>query len=58
MEALQKKGDVSQVTVTLEDKNYTYQLPFTGVVPVSNSLVCLTTFVALGIPIGEQVESL
>ena len=52
----EKKGDVSHVTVQFEDKQYEYQLPFTGIVPVSNSLVCLTTFVALGIPIESRLK--
>ena len=53
----EKVGDVSNVTVQLEDKQYTYNLPFTGIVPVSNSLVCLTTFVALGIPIEGRLKA-
>jgi alanine racemase len=53
----EKQNETSKVNVTVENQTYTYQLPFTGVVPVTNSLVCLTTFVALGIPIDSRLKS-
>ncbi len=52
----QKKGDTSLVSLTIEGKKLEYQLPFTGVVPVSNSLTCVATFIALGIPLESRLK--
>ncbi len=51
-----KMEEGSQVKVSLDDKTFTYQIPFSGVVPLSNSLSCITTFLALGIPIESRLK--
>ncbi len=51
-----KQGQTSEVSVDIEGKNYTYALPFSGVIPVANSLTCLTAFRALGIPPEPRLE--
>jgi alanine racemase len=53
----QKSKDVSIVNLDIEGKKYEYHLPFTGVVPVTNSLACATTFIALGIPLESRLKS-
>jgi alanine racemase len=52
-----KHDDVSEVTVHLENKEYAFHMPFTGVVPVANSLTCVTTFVSLGISLESRLKA-
>lgn len=46
-----KKVESTIVDFDLNDQHYSYELPFTGAIPVKNSLVCLTGLVALGLSI-------
>ena len=52
----QKNGDTTHIDLAIDGKKYEYQIPFTGAVPVSNSLACATTFVALGIPLEGRLK--
>lgn len=51
-----KMEEGSQVQISIDDKHHTYHIPFSGVVPVSNSLACVTTFLALGIPLAPRLK--
>lgn len=54
--SVEKKEETSSVTVDIGQKKYTYQIPFIGIVPVSNSLMCITTFLALDIPVESRLK--
>ncbi len=45
----------SSISFTLDGKRWDYTIPFVGTVPVSNSLACMTTIVATGIPVGDTL---
>ncbi|MEO6130239.1 MAG: alanine racemase, partial [Saprospiraceae bacterium] len=47
--------DQTQVSFSSHGKNLKYTLPFLGAVPVANSLACLTTLIALDIPVEERL---
>ncbi|MEP6794165.1 MAG: bifunctional UDP-N-acetylmuramoyl-tripeptide:D-alanyl-D-alanine ligase/alanine racemase [Saprospiraceae bacterium] len=51
----EKVEDHTKVSFNLEGKNLKYSLPFLGAVPVANSLACLTTLVALDIPVEDRL---
>jgi alanine racemase len=53
----QKQDETSDVTFQIENDTYTYHLPFTGMVPVTCSLACITTFLALGIPLESRLKA-
>jgi Alr-MurF fusion protein len=53
---VKKEEDLSTISIHVDEKKYEYQIPFTGPVPVSNSLACLTTFIALGIPLEGRLK--
>ncbi len=50
--------DETQVKIDIQGKEYNYQIPFAGIVPISNSLACVTTFVALGIPLEGRLSGM
>ena len=52
----QKNADATNIDLTIEGRKYEYLLPFIGAVPVSNSLACATTFVALGIALEGRLK--
>ena len=51
-----KEDDSTKISLTIDGNKYEYQIPFTGAVPVSNSLACVTTFVALGISMESRLK--
>ncbi|MGB4848886.1 MAG: Mur ligase family protein, partial [Saprospiraceae bacterium] len=51
----EKINDHTKVSFSFDGHQWNYSLPFIGAVPVSNSLACLTTIVALDIPIDERL---
>lgn len=63
--SLQGKGDLnatssvvmnkSQVQVSYHAEKYNYTLPFIGQIPVSNSLVCTATLIAMNIPVQNKL---
>lgn len=52
-----KLQDGTEVDVRLTDQAYRYSIPFTGVVPVTNSLACLTTLYALSLPLEPRLKA-
>lgn len=52
----QKSGNGTTVEVNVEGKLFSYQIPFTGFVPVANSLSCLATIHALHIPVDTVIN--
>lgn len=53
-----KRDDGAQVNLEISGQHLTYQIPFTGMVPVSNSLACVTTFLALDIPVASRLDGM
>jgi alanine racemase len=53
-----KLEDGAKVNLDINGQQYTYQIPFSGIVPVSNSLTCVTTLLALDIPIAPRLDGM
>lgn len=52
-----KLQDGTEIAVRTGDQTYSYYIPFTGVVPVTNSLACLTTLCALSLPLEPRLKA-
>jgi alanine racemase len=52
-----KKGGSSIIHVHAEENSFQYKIPFSGTVPINNSLACLATLKALNIPVEERLNA-
>lgn len=54
--AATRKADRTSVRVTYRGRAWTYEIPFTGAVPIANSLSCFATLLALHISPDERLS--
>ncbi len=48
--------DSSVINAHINEESFTYTIPFSGAIPVSNSLACLTTLHAIGLSIEKYLD--
>jgi len=52
-----KESGFSVIKIHSQENSFQYKIPFSGTVPINNSLACLATLKALNIPLEERLNA-